>query len=152
MLSPMARSRYPQVRIAPTSRSSPKTNWAAAIPKLRWPDCPSAAVPASSLRHPISPKPRRRSATPVFAAETRFALRRQRRTVHCWLSSRRNEKRTRSGRVDLDSIVADFEKDSALDYIGLWELVSAVTKEAEEKDDENIRRLTFTLLRKMLAR
>ena len=54
--------------------------------------------------------------------------------------------------MDLDSIVADFEKDSALDYIGLWELVSAVTKEAEEKDDENIRRLTFTLLRKMLAR
>ena len=58
----------------------------------------------------------------------------------------------RSGRVDLDSIAADFEKDSALDYIGLWELVGAVTKEAEEKDDENIRRLTFTLLRKMLAR
>jgi hypothetical protein len=54
--------------------------------------------------------------------------------------------------MDLDSIVADFEKDSALDYIGLWELVRAVTSEAEEKGDDNIRRLTFTLLRKMLSR
>ena len=51
--------------------------------------------------------------------------------------------------MDLDSVVADFEKDSALDYIGLWELVRAVSKEAEETDDENIRRLIFTLVRKM---
>ena len=54
--------------------------------------------------------------------------------------------------MDLDSIVADFEKDSALDYIGLWELIRAVTNQAEEKGDDNIRRSTLTLLRKMLSR
>src|SRR5258708_6753386 len=148
----MAQLRYHQVRIAAISYSSPRNNWPGAIPKPRWPDCPSAAVRAWCLRHPISPVRRRRSAAPVSAVGLPSVSRRRRPTVHCWPSSRRNEKRTRNGRMDLDGIVADFEKDSALDYIGLWELVRAVTKKAEKKDDENIPGLTFTLLRKMLAR
>jgi hypothetical protein len=54
--------------------------------------------------------------------------------------------------MDLNNIVEDFEKDAALDYIGLWELVRAAAEKAEEKNEASIRRLTFAILRKMLSR
>src|SRR5258708_37241737 len=84
----MARSRYPPVRIAPSSYSSPRNNWAGAIPKSRWPDCPSAAVPALCLRHPISARWRRRSAALASAVETQFASHLRLPMVRCWFSSR----------------------------------------------------------------
>ncbi len=51
-----------------------------------------------------------------------------------------------------DSIVADFEKEAASDFIGLWQLIRAVKKNLEKNEDEKLQSLTLDLLKRMLYR
>jgi len=51
-----------------------------------------------------------------------------------------------------ESIIADFEKESAWDFIGLWELVGAVKRDLGVNESGDVQRLTLELLRRMLLR
>lgn len=54
--------------------------------------------------------------------------------------------------MDMDRLVRDFEKAVTIDYVGLWEMVGAVSDNIEDRNAENIRRSTLALGRRMLAR
>ena len=51
-----------------------------------------------------------------------------------------------------DSIIADFEKDAAIDFIGLWELVRVVKENLDKTKEEDLQLLTLDLLKRMLPR
>ena len=53
-------------------------------------------------------------------------------------------------KTTIDDIVEDFEKEATEDFIGLWQVVGVVEDNFEEGED--LRRLTFDVVRRMLAR
>jgi hypothetical protein len=50
-----------------------------------------------------------------------------------------------------DSIIADFKKEAAVDFIGFWELVGTVKTYYEDDESENLQMLTLDLMKRMLS-
>ena len=49
------------------------------------------------------------------------------------------------------SIIADFKKEAAVDFIGFWELVGTVKTYYEDDESENLQMLTLDLMKRMLS-
>lgn len=52
----------------------------------------------------------------------------------------------------MEDVVAELEKDAAIDLLGLWEVIKVAKEIIEEEEDGDIESLTFDLLRLMLSR
>jgi hypothetical protein len=52
----------------------------------------------------------------------------------------------------IDNVVEAFEKEATEDVIGLWEAVGAAEDIVGEEKEEDVQRLTFDIVRRMLAR
>jgi hypothetical protein len=54
--------------------------------------------------------------------------------------------------MTIDQIVAMFESEAEDDIIGLWEVVKLAEEDTEEGKGENLRGVSFEIVRRMLAR
>jgi hypothetical protein len=52
----------------------------------------------------------------------------------------------------IDDIVEEFEKEATEDVIGLWEAIGAAEDILEEEKAQDVQKLTFDIVRRMLAR
>jgi hypothetical protein len=54
-------------------------------------------------------------------------------------------------RRPFESIIAEFQREAAVDFIGLWQLVRAVKNNLEQDDISGVQQLSLNLLKCMLA-